>query len=307
VTAVDGTAEPAGLDLLVIGDVDADVYVSSPRPPARGEKVLGTLLGVYAGGMAANVACAAARLGLRAGIVSRIGDDALGRFALDYFAELGVDARWVEVCDDIKTYVGAITIHEDGEKSIVVADGGALFPSPEGLRDVSFAGVRAVHIVPFDVQGALEAARRAKSSGCLLSVDLERTMVDGARALVDLVALTDILFCNHFTAVSLGGSVDEGMSMLRAMGAGMVVMTAGDQGATLSFDDELTRLPAAPATVVDASGAGDCFAAGFLLATLRGDTRQDAARCAAEVAAQAIGVVGGSHGVQLIGTGDLNA
>ncbi|GAA1242906.1 ribokinase [Pseudonocardia aurantiaca] len=286
------------LDLLVVGDADVDVYVRAPRRPGPGEKVLGQLLGVHPGGMGVNVACAAARLGLRAGMVAAIGDDAHGRMALDHYRELGVDAQYVRQIPAIATYVSVVTLDEAGEKSLVVADGGALFPPADLLADVDLAAARAVHLVPFDLERAIWTAEAGRRAGALVSVDLEPTMVTDRLAVTRLLQVTDLLFCNHYTALAFGETIEEGIAALRAQGAPVVVMTAGADGAVVHEGTDCVRVPAAPATVVDTTGAGDCFAAGFLGARLHGADLAAAARTGAAVAAAAIGSIGGSAGVR---------
>ncbi len=286
-------------ELVVVGDADIDLYVRSARVPGPGEKVLGRLLGLHAGGMAANVACTAVRLGRPAALVTRLGDDDLGRIALRYYAEIGLDARGVEVVPEVSTYVGIVTLDPDGEKSLVVADGGALFPSRDWLAGVDLTRSRAVHLVPFDMVGAATAAVRADGAGVLVSVDLEPTMLDSSAA-ADVAALlgaADVLFCPHFTALRYGATAAAGARALLAAGPRVVVTTLGADGALVTTPDGETAVPAVPVQVVDTSGAGDGFAAGFLHATLDGAEPVAAARYAATVAAQVVGSLGGSQGV----------
>lgn len=289
-------------DLLVVGDADVDLYVRASRTPGPGEKTLGTLLGLYGGGMAGNVACAASKLGLRTALASCVGDDDLARVAVRYFAQCGVDLTHLETDPRVSTYVGVVTLDDAGEKSLVVADGGALFPSAAGLTALEPADTRAVHIIPFDLPAATAFARRAAASDAHVSIDLEATMLPAkllqSPALRSLLADSDVVFCNHHTALALASRSREGITELHLAGARVVVMTAGADGALVSDGSGITRIPAAPAEVVDTSGAGDCFAAGFLAATLSGAGALAAAREAVRVAAASIAAIGGSHGVK---------
>jgi ribokinase len=289
---------PRPLDLLIVGDADVDIYVRTPHQPGAGEKIVGELLGVHPGGMGANVACAASRLGLRVGLVAALGDDALGRLALDHYRLLGVDTRHVRTCASISTYVGVVTLDEAGEKSLIVANGGALFPPADAVAEVDFGTARAVHIVPFDLDSAVWTADAAAGAGALVSVDLEVTMLTDGAAVGRLLRAADLLFCNHYTALAFGSTIDDGIGALRSLGARVVVMTAGADGAVVHGDGDPVHVPAVQATVVDTTGAGDCFAAGVLGAYLNGADLTSAARTGAAVAACAVGVVGGSEGVR---------
>lgn len=292
------------IDLLVIGDVDVDLYIGASRTPAPGEKVLGRLLGLYGGGMAGNVACAASKLGLRTALASRVGDDDLARVAVRYLTDCGVDLTHLESDPQINTYVGVITLDEMGEKSLVVADGGALFPSAEGAKALKPAEARAVHIIPFDLPAAAAIARRAAESDAHVSIDLEATMLPSellqSADLQSLLKSADVVFCNHHTTLALANSYLGGITELHRAGARVIVMTAGAEGALVSDDAGIEAVPAAPAEVVDTSGAGDCFAAGFLAAILSSAEPLAAAREAVKVAARSIATVGGSQGITRI-------
>jgi sugar/nucleoside kinase (ribokinase family) len=284
------------LDLLAIGDADIDVYVRAPRAEP-GQKVLGDLLGVTPGGMSANVACAAARLGLRAGLAAPLGEDPFATTALAYYTEVGLDTRYVHQVPGAHTYISVVLLDEHGEKSLTVARTGAFFPGREHLAGIDFSAVRCVQIAPFAETDARQAARTARAAGCLVAMDIEAGMIAGFTDLHALVGTAHILFVNEFAAAAIGGTPEAGLILLRALGPAVVVMTAGARGAVVACGPDTEVIPAAPADVVDTTGAGDCFSAGFLAAYLDGADALESARTGAATAAHGIGTIGGSQGI----------
>src|SRR3954470_4201818 len=86
-------------DLLVVGSANAALVIGVERRPGAGETVLGSDLAVHPGGKGANQAVAAARLGARAALLARVGDDAHGRLLVDSLAAAGVDTAGVRAGD----------------------------------------------------------------------------------------------------------------------------------------------------------------------------------------------------------------
>lgn len=285
------------LDLLAVGDADLDIYIRVPRAAGPGQKVLGDLLGVRAGGMAANVACAAARLGLHAGLVAPLGTDSSAQAALSYYEEVGLDVRHVHQVTGAATYLSVVILDEHGEKALIVARTDAFFPGQDHLASINFAEARAVHVVPFAEDGSRRVVEAAAAAGCIVSLDIEASMVPTITDLGSLVAPADLVFVNEFAASTIGGSPDEGLRRLHELGAALVVMTSGASGASVSQATGRTEIATFATAVVDTTGAGDCFAAGFLTAYLDGADVRSCAGFASATAACAIGSLGGSHGV----------
>jgi len=124
------------LDLLVVGDADLDIYIRAPHPAGTGQKILGDLLGVRPGGMAANTACAAARLGLQAGLVAPLGDDSWAEAALSYYQAVGLDVGHVWRVPGASTYLSIVVLDAQGEKALTVARTDAFFPGPDHLASI---------------------------------------------------------------------------------------------------------------------------------------------------------------------------
>jgi sugar/nucleoside kinase (ribokinase family) len=283
------------LELLVIGDVDVDIYLRVPRLPTFGEKIRGEHLGLRPGGVAANVAVAAHRLGLRAGVHGVIGDDEHGRVTRAALEAEGVDLRSLIVDPAATTFLCVVHLDDTGEKALTLADTGCLFPTRDQLDLDAVRASQHVHAAPFDLEVATVALEVARTAGASTSVDLEPGSIGrGFDDLDPLLAHVELCFINHHAAQQLGpgGDPHGALDALHARGPSLVVLTAGADGATVSLHGERVQVPGVATEVVDSTGAGDAFCAAFLATLHAGGDPIDAARAA---------VVGGALACQGIG------
>jgi ribokinase len=244
-----GHAAGETYDLLAVGDVMLDVHV----PVAPGDAVLHDAIHVCAGGSAVNAARAARRLGARAAVAGRIGDDAAGAAVAADLRDTGV-ATFLETHESIATgtvvYVGAG----------VVADRGA----NAGFIPTALPPARATLVSGYLDTDAI-AASLAHATG-LRAVDVQRTGRDGLDAEIVLGA---------------------GLDLDRFAGRHEVVCTTlGAHGAVAVAGAE--RVEVRPPRLLDTSppGAGDAFAAAFLLALASGRPLR---ACVEEGCAAAVG------------------
>lgn len=285
----------AALDLLVVGDVDVDIYLRVPRLPDFGEKVRGELLGLRPGGVAANVAVAARRLGLMTGVHGIIGDDEHGRFTRAALVDEGVDLGALHVDPSATTFLCVVHLDDTGEKALTLADTGTLFPPVDGLDVAAVRGASHVHVAPFDIDAAIRALQIAKEAGASTSVDLEPGSIGGGLVqLAPLLANADVCFVNHHAAAELapGGDVRDAIAAIQAHGPDIVVLTAGADGAVVSSDGEIVEVAGVAADVVDSTGAGDAFCAAFLAELQAGRSAVVAARTAVVAGALACRGIG---------------
>ncbi|MGE0242256.1 MAG: carbohydrate kinase family protein, partial [Parvibaculaceae bacterium] len=133
------------IDVLCIGDLDVDMFISVPALPGFDQKVGGRSHGNMPGGMSANCAVAAARLGLRSRLVAAMGSDEPGAFALSRIAREGVDVDHVVRRAGVDTFMCVVLLSPSGEKSLIRLETEAYLPRPEDLTAPAFDGVRHVH------------------------------------------------------------------------------------------------------------------------------------------------------------------
>jgi sugar/nucleoside kinase (ribokinase family) len=294
-------------DLLVVGDLNPDVVVAGLPPRVRfgqREQLVphGTLT---VGGSAGIVACGAARLGLRTALVAVVGDDAAGRLLLAQLAELHVETSGCLVTDAAPTGLTVCLVRGD-DRAIVTAPGCvARLDTATVDRDLLRAA-RHVHVAsPFlqpllaaGLRGLLDEARAA-GLGTSLDCNDDPTGVWDAGVQAALPAV-DVLFANRRETLALAGrrsALGSALERLAARGP-LPVVKLGGHGAVTFRDGVATALPALPVETVDAVGAGDGFAAGFLYGRLSG---ADPARCLA------LGVACGSLSTRRRGGVDAQA
>jgi sugar/nucleoside kinase (ribokinase family) len=268
----------APLDLLVVGDANPDVIltgVSGELAYGQAEQLVesGTLT---VGGSAAILACGAARLGLRVGLVAVVGDDPGGRFMIEELARRGVEVGAVAIREDLATGLTVALARAD-DRAIVTYPG-CIAALEAGMIDPALAEAsRHVHASSFFLQPRLAPGLRglfeaARSSGATTSLDLNWDPAetwDGG--LADVLPAVDVLFVNAQEAAAVSGAADPAVAatVLAARGP-LPVIKLGAAGALAHDGCRLVHVTAPAVDVADTVGAGDTFDAGFLCARLQG-------------------------------------
>jgi sulfofructose kinase len=225
------------------------------------------------GGQTATALATCARLGLRAKYVGCVGNDDNGRAILADLAGRRVDVADVAVGDAPNGSAVILIVETRGERIVLWDRDDRLRLPPGHLRPGLFAGARLVHVDDGDTETALEAAGLAGAAGIPVTSDIDKT-VDGTPALV--AAVTFPIFAEHVPAALTGvADMEAALRRLRAVYPQRLTVTLGPRGAVALEGDAFIREPAFAVDVVDTTGAGDIFRAGFIYATLHGyDARQ---------------------------------
>lgn len=268
---------PRDLDLLVIGDAKPDLIVSVDRLPSFGEGERLVERSVLAlGGSGGIAACGAAALGLRVAFAGAVGDDAFGRFVVETLGAHGVDTSGV--VERPGTPTGVSVILKRGEQEAVLTAPGTVsdLGADEVDRDL-LGACRHVHVASYYLQEAIRPGLRdlfdeAHRAGASTSIDPNRDPTgnwDGG--LLDLLSSTDVLFANSVEVREITGvdDVDVAAEALAERGA-VVAVKFGQGGGLAMWGDEVVRSEAIPTEVVDTTGGGASFAAGFLAGRLHG-------------------------------------
>lgn len=257
------------------------------------------------GGDTSNVAIAAARQGVRAGAVGRLGDDSFGAAIRAQWDRDGVDHGAVLAVPGAPTGIYFIRHTDAGHQFEYRRSASAAAGiTPGDLPDLTCGTLHLSGITMAISTGsaatALAAIAQVKSTGAQVSYDpnlrLNLTTLDDARAAQEAVfaAGCDVALPGLDDARQLTGLWDAGDIAARylSLGARLVAVTLGADGALVADATGATHIPPRPAQLVDASGAGDCFDGCFLARLSLGDTPVQAARYA--VAASSLSVQG--HG-----------
>lgn len=228
------------------------------------------------GGSAGNTIFAMAKLGMPCRFLGMIGGDQTGRFYRESFEALGGDDSAICTHSDMLTGQCLSFVTPDGERTMRTNLGAAMCLEPRHIQASHFAGCVHAHIegyLLFNPELLLAVLKAAKSEGCRVSLDLASfEVVKAAReTLPDLLEkYVDMVFANEEEAIAFSESddIDTCMSALKQHCA-TVAIKRGENGALICTGDKLYNVPAHTAKrVVDTTGAGDFWAAGFLYGDL---------------------------------------
>jgi ribokinase len=281
--------------VVVLGDVMVDVVCRLDGPIAPGSDAPARIAFGF-GGSAANVAAWLAAAGARPALVGRIGADERGRAAEAELRAAGVDTR-LAVDPERPTGVCVVLVGPDGERSMIPDAGANDGLAEADLPDELLADGAHLHMTGYSLvrkgsRGAARAAiERARRRGVTVSVDPSSVALLSP-GFLDEVAGVGLLMPNAEEAAVLSGEANpERAAVALAARVPELVLTLGAEGALWTDGESLIRVNAvAPArdVVLDTTGAGDAFAAGFLAARLSGARPDDALQAGSRLAADAV-------------------
>jgi len=260
--------------ILVAGEINADLVLSDVSPfPALGQEVLVSESDLVLGSASAICASGIAQLGNRVVFCGKVGDDLFGRFCLEEMSRSGIDLDHVIV--DNRTTTGiTVSISSGPERALVTCLGAIAEFAAEDVPEAAFDGASHLHVAGYFLQTRLRAGlpelfRRAHRHGLTTSLDSGHDPLGEWRGGLDeALKEADLFFPNQEELRAVSGREDL-EDALRSFGPVRVVAKLGASGAATLEEGELVRIPAPRVQVVDTTGAGDSFAAGFLHAWLR--------------------------------------
>lgn len=282
------------IDILTIGEIDLDLVMTIPYVPGLDEKAIGDFVGRLPGGLVANFACGASRLGLNVSSYCQVGDDEGGRIIIEGFEEYGIDTSLIEILDGKETPFTVILVDPSGEKVIIVVPTfKAHYYSQETAAQL-LSQTRFLYALPGDEVQFLALAQTAHMHGSEVMIDIEPDTCAERNKLERVLAQTDIASFNQFGFVAAVGkepSLHAAESLL-AYGPHTVIVTRGSQGSLAVTKDEQAQVPGFAVDVVDTIGAGDTFHAAFLKATIDRLPLAERLRFANESAALSVTAMG---------------
>jgi ribokinase len=264
--------------IVSLGDAALDVFIRPRGEILRGSDVPGAVR-LLPGGSAANVAVWVARLGAPGAFIGAVGDDAAGALIAGDLAREGVTAHLPRV--QAPTATVAVLVDAAGERAMIADRGAAALLAPALMRHEWLPAGCWLHVPAYTLfeEPAASAAQHAvalcRAGGGRVSVDTssaEPLRAFGRERFLALLEtiLPDALFANALEGELLSGHVEAatGMALLRRF-AGLVVWKQGADGA-YALGEVLVHVSSMPVAALDSTGAGDAFAAAFLVAYHRG-------------------------------------
>ena len=286
--------------IVVVGDLVTDVLALLGAPLASDSDTPARIT-LAGGGSAANVAAWLAAAGADVHLVGRVGDDDSGGTRVAELRAAGVTVS-ATIDGSARTGTVVVLVDTDGRRTMLADRGANAHLSPDDLPAAAFAAGRHLHLSGYVLLDALsrdaglQALARARAAGMTTSVDpssVAPLRSAGAEAWLTWTAGADVCLPNLDEARVLTGADDPATAAQRlARHYGEVVVTAGAAGAVWSDGAQVVRRPAAPAIVVDTTGAGDAFTAGFLQAWSAGATVEQRLDAGLRLAAVAVSAAG---------------
>ncbi len=288
-------------DVVVVGDLNVDLILQGNCVPAFGqvEKLIDDAT-LTLGSSAAIFACGAARLGLRVAFVGKVGDDTFGQFVIQQLKARGIDTGGI-ICDPaVKTGLTVI-LSRGADRAILTYLG-----SIEQLvyQDIDLAYLkqaRHLHIASYFLLNKLkpdvpDLCTTAHQEGLTVSLDTnydptEQWDLTDALKDVDVFLPNEVELC----AIARQPNVDLAMASLGRQ-VPVLAVKQGSRGASVQAAGSLVRIGVPAVAVVDTTGAGDTFDAGFVYGYLHqwpfDETLRFAAICGS-LSTQAVGGTGG--------------
>jgi len=291
------------INVLCIGDVMLDVIARinvSPQKINYGSDTA-SRISTSSGGAAGNVAAWLTRTDARSTIVSHVGDDPAGAAIVAEFDALGVSHGELVIPGETSGVV-IVLVDSSGERTMFPDKGANSRLTVTDLPDL--AAFQAVYISgyallnPLARDGVLAMIEKIKADG--LPIYFDPASVGAMKDVTDKelhtwFSMMDILLLNEEESIYLTGSVDIERALDYLLDFSQVVVikrgSAGAIAKARGFDS--ISLPAVAATVIDTTGAGDSFAAGFIASYTKNHDLTAALQAGGELAAGCVAIVGG--------------
>lgn len=255
----------------------------------------------FQGGSPANMAANMARLGNHAALVACVGDDNLGAFLIQKVAETGIDVSHVALHDTQPTSLVVVS-RTKGTPDFIAYRTADCMIQPDHLPDQLLDQTALFHTTCFALsrnpaqQTIVDAAHRAATAGAQVSIDANYAPSiwpdrDNAwQVLTNYCSTGALVKLSEDDAERLYGAPQPPEQIrqdFHRMGAKLVCLTLGAEGSIVSTNngESVVRTPGKALSVVDATGAGDAYWAGFLTAWLDGYTPAECAKAGSNLAA----------------------
>jgi sugar/nucleoside kinase (ribokinase family) len=296
------------IDVLSVGEALVDLISSE----AVGQVEQATGFRRYLGGSVTNLAANVVRLGGRAAVAARVGDDPFGRFARREMERQGIITNYVKADAATRTTLVFVT-RSAATADFFVYRGSDARLSPEDVPQAAIERTRVVHTSAFALSqessrtAVLDALRRARTRGCLISLEpnYHPSLWDVSRSPAEVLAAAcryvDVVKPSRDDCQRLFGadlSLSHCAQRFHDWGVGKVILTQGAQGISIYEAGQSPRfVRSREVPVADATGAGDAFWAGLLVAVLDGYSLYEAVlfgREVAEIKLRTVGPIAGS-------------
>ncbi|MBI4714044.1 carbohydrate kinase family protein [Candidatus Uhrbacteria bacterium] len=301
------------LDLITIGDIKLDTFVvlndaslqcQLKMPECQlcldyGGKIVVEMVDSQIAGTAPNVAVGLSRMGQKTAVISNMGQDGTRKLSLEKLEKEKVSTRFVRSIKGAKSAY-SVVLNFKGEKTLLTAHNQNAYRLPKPLPETKwlYVGEMGNGYEPF----FSNLARYVQKKKIRLGINPGTVQISERKpVLFELIQKAEVLFVNRSEAQYLiSKTIDEITRLateLYSLGAKVVVVTDGKNGAACFDGKTLLSIDIFPGKLVEATGAGDAFATGFIGALMHGKTAKDALKWGSVNSASVIGQVGPQDGL----------
>lgn len=275
--------------------------------PGRGKLVLVDQLELHSGGCAANTGVGLAKIGISTGIIGKVGSDGLGEFLIGVLSKNGLDARGVVRDPNVGTSGTMVMVHGDGERSFIHYLGANATLTEADVDFDLLKGTKILHVAgsflmpAFDGEPTAHVLKKAQELGITTTLD---TAWDSKgrwmSVLQPCLQYIDYAVPSIEEARLVTGKHDPAdvAKVLMDHGVKTVGLKMGEDGCYIRSSDAEIRIPRYEVNAIDALGAGDAFAAGFLTGVLKGWDLEKTGRFANAVGASCVMALGATTGIK---------
>jgi sugar/nucleoside kinase (ribokinase family) len=287
-------AESSKVDLVGVGLNATDTLIPLSSFPVPGSKVEYRTETVMPGGQTASAVIACQQWGMRTRYVGKLGDDDAGRMHRQAFAHAGVEAQLIAVPGGASPQ-SLILVDSAGERTVLCRRDERLVLEPADLVREWIVTAQILHLDGHDTAAASVAARWAREAGIPVVADLDEVYA----GVSDLIENIDYLIVSRDFPCRLMADTDLESALRKIQiryGCRLTAATLGQDGVVAWDGVEFHRRSAYRVPVLDTTGAGDIFHAGFIYGLYRGwplDRQLDFACAAAALNCMATGARGG--------------
>jgi len=298
---------PDAWDVATVSDMCVDLVVSGNVRPEfqQVEQIVGDY-SLELGGSANIFATQLAKLGARAGVLGYVGADMFGEFALQELDQIGVDTTHVKKLSSLKTGIG-IHLTEKHDRAILTYPGSIDATQAEDLDETLLHFCRHWHLASYFLLRNLRSSwpqwiQKCREADLTTSLDTNWDPDKRWDGVAELLPYIDVFLPNEAEALSLTGETDvwQAARVLAAYGP-LTVVKCGEKGAIAMKGNQTWQIKGSDCqdsalSIVDTTGAGDNFDAGFIRAWLLGYDIDFSLRLGHRCALSSLGSLGGIRG-----------
>jgi len=264
-------------DVICIGAALVDFIAQVERHPSDDDKVFVSNLTLLSGGAAANTAYACGKIGLITAFIGKLGqDDIFANKIISDFNEVSVETKLIKYSNRYTTGSAYVALDQKGERRIYAHSGAANYLSKNDLLEEEIASTKLIYLSSLrNIEPLLEAAKIGKNRNIPVILNPGMLIIDqGFNDIKNLLENIDILILSqrefktlfHFKEIYLSEDlIKENSASLFALGIKTIIVTLDKKGAFLLTTKHNELIPPLKLErVIDTTGAGDAFSAGFI-------------------------------------------